>query len=154
MSKPVVYDKAKYHYGGDFPAGLPVEQAFVHTGMYLGWIIDRELYSDLFVDEAPDEIARFKAREITGPGVYELWDGAVVDDMLNDEGNAFSRHYFDLQHGRYLKDYEELLLNDRPTLYHVEDSWANYDRLKERIDQRYEQWKRRSGRPWWQFWRR
>ena len=34
--QPVVYDKAKYHYGGDFPEDLPDEQAFVHTDLYLG----------------------------------------------------------------------------------------------------------------------
>src|SRR5262245_20687641 len=34
---PHVYDKAKYHYDGDYPKGLPRPQAFVHTGMLIGW---------------------------------------------------------------------------------------------------------------------
>ena len=47
MADPFVYDKAKYHYSGDYPPDLPDEQAFVHTGFYLAWIIDRNrnLYS-------------------------------------------------------------------------------------------------------------
>src|SRR6478735_390289 len=40
-----VYDKAKWHYEGDFPSNLSEKQAFVHTGMYLGWIIEENLYS-------------------------------------------------------------------------------------------------------------
>jgi hypothetical protein len=43
-----VYDKAKYHYGGQFPPDQTMEQALVHTGMYLGWVIDAGLYSEEF----------------------------------------------------------------------------------------------------------
>jgi len=35
MREAIVYDKAKWHYGGDYPKDLPIEQAFVHTGMFL-----------------------------------------------------------------------------------------------------------------------
>ncbi|SOD03386.1 hypothetical protein SAMN05216486_1126 [bacterium JGI 053] len=153
MSNPIVYDKAKYHYGGDYPEGLADEQAFVHTGLYLGWIIDHGLHSD-FLAEEPELIERFKAREITGPQVYEAWDGCLIDDMLSDEGNAFSKDYFDFERGRYLADYEELLAGGLPSLYHVQDTWANYDRLKARVDERYAVWKRRARYPAWQFWRR
>ena len=48
MKHPQVYDKAEYHYDGEFPADLPIEQAFVHTGMFLGWIVYHHLYSDWF----------------------------------------------------------------------------------------------------------
>ena len=153
---PVVYDKAKYHYDGDYPDNLPQEQAFVHTGLYLGWIIDRDLYSEEFRGESGDLIARFKAREVTGPEIYESWDGCLIDDMLSDEGNAFSQEYFDFKSGKYLADYEELLLGGLPTLYHVANTWPNYDRLRERLDQRYAEWRRRRdvNVKQWQFWRR
>ena len=162
MSDPVVYDKAKYHYGGDYPDGLPEEQAFVHTGLYLGWIIDRNLYSAAFAEGSGDLIARFKAREATGPEVYEWWDGCLIDDMLGDEGNAFSRHYFDFDRGRFLNDYEELLAAGLPSLYHVPDTWESYERLKTRIDERYDEWRREQGGKGegarggdgWRFWRR
>jgi hypothetical protein len=45
--EPFVYDKAKCHYDGEFPQGLPHEQGFVHTGMFLGWVIDSEMYEKL-----------------------------------------------------------------------------------------------------------
>lgn len=153
MAEPVVYDKAKYHSGGDFPADLSEAQALVHTGLYLGWLIERRLYSDEFADYAAGDIAAFRARERTGPQVYELCDGALVDDMLSTEGNAFSQAYFDFERGRYLADYQELLGNGLPSLYHVLDTWDNYERLKVRLDQRYGEWKARTSRKPWQFWK-
>lgn len=143
MGEPIVYDKAKYHYEGEYPQDLPDEQAFVHTGMYLGWVIDRNLYSEEFASECPDLIKQFKARQITGSEVYEWWDGCLLNDMLNEEGNAFSQYYFDFERGQFLADYDELLGGDLPSIYHVEDTWENYNKLKARIDQRYEAWKSR-----------
>ena len=43
MDKSIVFDKAKWHYEGNFPGDLDERQAFVHTGMFLGWIIDKDL---------------------------------------------------------------------------------------------------------------
>jgi hypothetical protein len=149
VSEPVVYDKAKYHYGGDYPEGLPDEQAFVHTGLYLGWIVDRGLYSRTFAAESAELIARFRAREVTGPEVYEWWDGCLIDDMLSEEGNAFSQAYFDFDRGQFLADYEELLAGDLPTLYHVANTWENYHRLRERLDERYDAWTRGRGGEGW-----
>ena len=144
MTDPYVYDKAKYHYGGDYPEDLPDDQAFVHTGLYLGWIIDNDLYSEMFRDESAEQITRFKAREITGPEVYESWDGCLIDYMLSDEGNAFSRAYFDFERGTYLQDYDEVVAKGLPSLYHAPNTWENYDRLRKRVDERFAAW-RRSG---------
>lgn len=151
MIEYIVYDKAKYHYDGNYPKDLPAEKAFVHTGMFLGWIIEKGLYSDEFAQEA-EQIELFKQHKITGTKVYEWWDGALVDDMLNEEGNAFAQYYFDFQNGMYLNDYDELLASNLPSLYHVEDSWENYEKIKQRIDQRYKDWKANRSRKWWQFW--
>ncbi len=141
MTSPIVYDKAKYHFDGKFPIDLPREQAYIHTGMYLGWIIDNNLCSEEFKNETIDEILQFKQKEITGTQIYISWDGALVDDMLNDEANAFSAYYFDFEKGQYLHDYEELLAKDLESLYHVKDSWENYYTLKSRIDERFREWK-------------
>jgi hypothetical protein len=140
---PHVFDKAKYHYSDEkeFPADLPMEQAFIHTGLYLGWIVERGLCSDQFVKASGDLIARFKSREVTGPEIYEHWDGCLIDYMLNPEGNAFSHDYFDFLRGQYLSDYDELLTAGLPSHFHVESSWANYDRIKSRIDERFAAWR-------------
>ncbi len=45
---PEVYDKAAWHLGGEWPAGLPAEQAYVHAGLLFGWMIERGLTSARF----------------------------------------------------------------------------------------------------------
>ena len=140
LFETIVYDKAKYHYEGDFPQELPMEQAFVHTGMFLGWIIDNHLFSDEFLEETEEEINKFKLRKMTGTQVYMFWDGVLSDDMLNDEGNQFAIDYFDFEKGLYLDDYDDVFL-ECDTLYQVQDTWGNYFKLKEVIDTRYKEWK-------------
>jgi len=143
MSNPFVYDKAEYHTDGDYPPGLPQEQAFVHTAMYLGWIVDNGLYSEEFAEEPQDAelITQFQRRETKPTALYSAWDGCLTSDMLNDEGNAFSQDYFDFDKGRYLSDYEELLAADLPSLYHVSETWENYHTLAAHVSKRYTEWK-------------
>ncbi|CEY28937.1 Uncharacterised protein [Streptococcus pneumoniae] len=118
-----------------------MEQAFVHTGMFLGWIIDNHLFSDEFLEETEEEINKFKLRKMTGTQVYMFWDGVLSDDMLNDEGNQFAIDYFDFEKGLYLDDYDDVFL-ECDTLYQVQDTWGNYFKLKEVIDTRYKEWKK------------
>jgi hypothetical protein len=146
MDDNIVFDKAKWHYGGDFPDDLDEEQAYVHTGLYLGWIIDNKLYSEEFADDFEEEIRKFKDRKMTGPEVYQSADGVFMDDMLNDEGLEFTQSYFDFEKGAFLKEYEKLLGAKLPTMYHVKDSWENYDLLKPTIDKRFAEWRRKNGK--------
>jgi hypothetical protein len=148
-----VYDKAKYHYGGQFPPDQTIEQAMVHTGMYLGWIIDTELYSGELAEER-GTIDAFKERKITGPEVYRRCGACFTESMLNEEGNAFSQFYFDIENGRYLADYEDTLCQELRSLYHVKDTWENYNRIKAVIDTRFLGWKKRSAPKPWVFWRK
>jgi len=156
MSEPIVYDKAKYHFGGDYPKGLPIEQAFVHTGMFLGWILDHDLYNKEFKQDARilDAIVEFKSRKITGPKFFEEeLDGVLLGEDLNEEGNEFTQYYFDFKKGKYLDDYGELLSSGLPSMYQVKDTWENYDKLKKRIDKRYEEWKSKKNKRVWEFWK-
>lgn len=143
-----VYDKAKYHYDGNFPKDLPIEQALVHTGYYLTWIINNNLYSGEFTDGIEEDIDKLIRRELTGPQLFYRIDGVLADDMLNDEGNAFSQYYFNFETGQYLKDYENLFATELPTLYHVADNWENYDKLRVVIDQKYSEWKKSKKKKW------
>jgi len=134
---PHVYDKAKWHYEGDYPEGLPAEQAFVHTGMIIAWLIEHDMIEEDFLPEAE----QFKRREITGAGAYKIWDGVLADDMLTEEGNQFARNYYG---EAFEKDYTKVLVGKLPSFYHVKDTWKNYRALKALIDQRYEAWKVKS----------
>jgi hypothetical protein len=139
VSELIVYDKAKYHYEGTFPSNLPRDQAFVHIGMFLGWLCDEGLLSEQMHTDFAEEIRMFEQRKITGAQVLKLCGGTLASDMLNEAGNAFALEYF--AHGRYLEDYTDILAMNLPSLYHVMDTWANYDQLAYRLNQRYREWR-------------
>ncbi len=140
----IVFDKAKWHYEGKFPKDLDEEQGFVHTGMFLGRIIEADLYSEDFADDFKSEIRKFKARKLTGTGVYAAADGVLDVEMLNRESMAFAKVYFDLEPGKYLKDYDKILTGNLSSSYHVQDTWENYDSIKPQIDKRFAAWKKRG----------
>jgi hypothetical protein len=146
MRDIISFDKADWHTDGTAEENLDFEQAFVHTGMYLGWIIDRELYSEEFAETHKKAIVRYRARKMTGPTVYASIGVTFASHMLNDEGVAFTKAYYGLEKSRYLVDYEKLLTVDLPSTYHVKDTWENYELLKPVIDKRFAAW-REEGKP-------
>ncbi|MEO5600725.1 MAG: hypothetical protein ABIR06_07350 [Cyclobacteriaceae bacterium] len=136
------YDDAKHHFLGDFPDVLPIEQAYVHIGMYLGWVIENDLYSEYFKEEASCQIFRFRRKEISCTILSEIWNGYLDLKFLNTAGNSFTYHYYGS--GQYRNDYEEVLGKNLPSIYHVNDSWQNYDKIKTRINIRFNDWKNTS----------
>lgn len=135
-----IYDSAKHHFLGNFPESLPIEQAYVHIGIYLGWIIDNGLYSEYFEDESEIQIFRFRRRELSCTILSELWDGYLGYELFNKDGNMFSYYYYGS--GLFKKDYETVLAGDLPSIYHVKDNWETYDRMSSMIDTRFEEWKK------------
>ena len=140
MSDVTVYDKAKWHFGGNYPTDLDEDYAYTHAGYFFGWIVDNDLVDPEFLEDCDDDFARFRAREISARDLFINMDGALVDDMMNETGNAFAAHYFDLTNGQYLADYEALLCDGLPTTYHVEDSPENYATICARITERFNEW--------------
>jgi hypothetical protein len=149
-----VYDQAKYHYSGDFPADLDEFQGFVHTGMFLGWLVDSDLVSDEFKIDQTQRIEAFKLKKLTGSQIFEEGcDGTLMLDNISEQGNRFALPYFDFETGQYLADYEKTLAGKLPSLYHVADSWENYAKLKQVLDKRYSDWKgQKSKKSGWKFW--
>ena len=133
------------HYEGEWPEGLNQKQAYVHTGLYLGWIIESGLYSEQFGKDHSEAISELVKHNITGPQLFESLGGKFTSDMLNDIGNAFTEEYFNLADGRYLKDYGHLLADHQETAYHVPDTWASYDRISTRIQQQFDHWTKNQG---------
>ena len=133
MNVPIVYDKAKYHFE---TANPETKEPYVHTGMFLGWVMDHNLFSEFFGEESKSAIEDFKKRKVTGVDVYMEWDGALVDDMLNEEGNAFAQHYFHFDKGKFASDYAKLFNAGDPNFFKVTDTWDNYEKLKKVIDKR------------------
>jgi len=155
------YDKAKYHFETVRDEGLPDEHASNHAVYFLGWLIERGMTSDFFNEECHEPVEKWRSGEGRLHDVYEWLDACLVSDMLTDEGNAFAMAYFDFEKGAYLKDYEETLLGDHESNWHIPFTDENYRKMKAVIDRRYEEWKNRPpkaerlenpAKPWWKFW--
>jgi hypothetical protein len=136
------YDDASWHYGGNFPKDLPIEAGATHTGMFVAWAFLSGLAGDIFIDDFPEEIPKLQSRSVT-PGRFflESCDGKFIDEDLNDLGNSFAQAYFDFETGKYIADYELILGPGLTDLYHVEDTWENFDRLKPTLDRRFAEWR-------------
>ncbi len=149
-----VYDKAKWHFEGKFPANLNHYQAYVHTGMFLGWLIENDLVSDEFKNDHSDEIEQFKQQLLTGAKIYEhCCDGVLTLEDVSEFGNRFALPYINFDSGQYLGDYEKTLAKHLPSLYEVADNWDNYTKLKPVIDKRFSEWKNGSNKkPFWKLW--
>ncbi|MFY7813783.1 MAG: hypothetical protein ACOVRK_01210 [Chryseobacterium taeanense] len=156
MSK---YDDASWHYGGDFPEGLAEKNGATHTGMFINWCIGNGLASKELLEDSQEEIERLKRREITGAEfVMYAMDGKFSEYDLNAMGNAFAEDYykdetdFGNKFSSFADDYVNLFdtkaeENDYEyeTFYHIEDTYENYDLMKQIIDYRFEEWKEYKG---------
>ncbi|AZA53872.1 hypothetical protein [Chryseobacterium sp. G0201] len=152
MSK---YDDASWHYGGDFPEGLPSKNGATHTGMFLNWCIHNDLHSEEMKEDFKDEIESLKRREITGAEfLLEVCDGKFTEYELNDLGNSFAKDYyvdetdFADKFSSFATDYINIFDGkaeesdyEYETFYHIEDTYENYDLMKLAIDHRFEEWK-------------
>ena len=131
------YDDASWHYGGEFPKGLPRRNGGTHIGMFLAWMIERGLTNEEHQLEAPKELASVRAHKMTGTSfLFAVCDEKLTVDDFSVEGNRFARAYFQ---GDYSDDYMRLFkVKDDGSIYTVADTWENYDRLRPVIDRAYE----------------
>ena len=149
------YDDASWHYGGDFPEGIPEKNSATHSGMFVNWCINNTLHSDELKEDCKNEIESLKKREITGADfVINTLDGKFSEYDLNDLGNAFAKDYyvdetdFTDQFSSFATDYINIFDSlaeesdfEYETFYHIEDTYENYDLMKQIIDHRFLEWK-------------
>jgi hypothetical protein len=133
------YDDASWHYGGDFPKELPPKAGATHIGMFLSWCVLNGLVGKF---HSARLLPQLRARAVT-PGDYfiKVCDEKLTDEDLSDEGNAFAAAYFGFETGEYLGDYERVLCQHTPSLYHVDDTWENFDKLAPIIHEQFLAWK-------------
>lgn len=140
-------DRMDWHYGGDFPDYLLKENGGTHIGMYLTWIIENGLIGELHVEDSTEAIERVLSRQITGRDfLIEQCDEKLWDEDLSNEGSSFTLYYYQFEeepkHRKYIDDYIDTLAHrDLKSLYEIENSWENYDKLKPIIDKRFIEWK-------------
>jgi len=136
-----VYDKAKWHFEGDYPKELPPSHAYIHIGFFLGWAIERGLAGSLVTEDFASEREQLLARKITAPRFLEITDGVLDDQMLSEEGNRFAAECYN---DDYLAIYEAAFPGLK-SLYYVDDTWENYEKVKKRLDLFFERWKATKG---------
>jgi len=160
------YDRAGWHYGGDFPGGLPPENGGTHIGMFLAWCIMNNLQGEFHDRESAGGLEAVRERGITGREfLMAECDEKFGDEDLDEEGNRFARAYYEItqekEEASYLSDYERILSPGLPSLYHVADTWENYDMIAPVISARYQHWRTTGNlgdpsvepkKSWWRFW--
>jgi hypothetical protein len=143
-------DRADWHYGADdFPSELHPENGGTHIGMFLAWAILNKLASRELTEDWPDEIAAVKSRQMTGCAfLFKACDEKFWESDLSDEGNAFVAWYYSRPDGSmpYVDDYANALAEDLPTVYHVADTWENYDKVAPIVSAAHAEWKASQGR--------
>lgn len=139
------YDDATWHTGDGFPVELSEDAGATHIGMFFAWALSSGLGSKFHCDEFAGELLKLKKRAVT-PGRYLIdnCDGKLTAEDMSAEGNAFAADYFDSEDRGYVDDYDAALVEELPSVFHVSDTWDNYDRLKPVLDERLSEWRRNS----------
>jgi hypothetical protein len=110
--------------------------------MFLAWAIQRGLEGEFHRVESSAALAAVRERRMTGRDFSECEEKFWEED-LSEEGNAFAKAYYQREGSQgYISDYDATLGPGLPSLYHVADSWENFDRVAAVIDRRYAEWKR------------
>ncbi len=153
-------DRADWHYGGNYPKELPQENGGTHIGMYLNWIIDKNLIGETHLIESKEGIKEVKDGLITGRDfLFNYCDEKFWVKDLNEEGLGFTKYYYqdsikgDGSYGQYLVDYETILGKNFDSLYEIPNSIENYKKISKQIDSVYSRWKRKRNKKSWQFWK-
>ena len=132
--------KARKHADAVHAAWLEPGQAYVPGGMFLGWAIGAGLGNDEEFAATSGLVDRFLGREITGPQLFETLSGTLDDETLDETGYAFAEAYFGWGSDQYFTDYGRILGTGSASVWHVEDTWENFDLLRPRLDERFRAW--------------
>lgn len=77
-------DRMDWHYGGDYPKGLPTENGGTHIGFYLAWIINNDLVGEFHLEESDNEVAQVKDRKLDGREfLITVCDEKFIDEDLS-----------------------------------------------------------------------
>jgi hypothetical protein len=135
-------DDASWHYEGDFPPDLEIDSAYTHIGFYLTWICINGLYSSGFFKENKDVILGLCNRDVTPGGISLLIDGKIYTEMLCQKAASFSLFYYGSDN-KYYDDLDSICKKfNLPSIYHLVDSWENYDKLSKLIGKAFAKWEK------------
>lgn len=141
----MIVDCLDWHYG-DYPTNVDKENAGIHMGMYLSWIINSELESEELARLYSDDINKIRNRQMTGKEfLISNCKGILNDKFICKLAREFTLGYYlssREDYCQYLGDYIDTFLSEGIiSLYSLDDSWENYDKIAKIISNRYEKWK-------------
>jgi hypothetical protein len=149
------YDDASWHYDGDYPEDLANENAATHIGIFLAWCINNDLMSEEQIEDSEQEILAVKNRTMTGAEfLINCCDESFTSDDLTEIGATFVNAYYE-DKSKFVKRYASFsddyidYFNQKAekegfeyeTIYHIENTFENYDLIVPIINQRFEEWK-------------
>ena len=136
----MAYDRMDWHFGSEnFPSELNDDNAGTHIGMFIAWVIRRDLIGELHLKESVESISKVKSRQMTGTEFLKLeCDEKFWEDDLNDKGKAFAQYYYGAN--MYYEDYGSILSDELSSVFHVIDSWDNYEKLALKLDEQFNKW--------------
>jgi hypothetical protein len=138
------YDDAEYYFL-EFETDLPNENGGRHIGLFLAWAILRGLAGEGFADDA----AALRAGTATGLDLlFDRCDGKLLDDDLNEEGNAFAVACYE----RFVLDDFIEAMNCAPdasvdAIFGADLTPQRHARVLWQLDRRYAEWRRGFGFP-------
>jgi len=128
---------ARKHVDSVVAEGLPADRAYGRAGFCLGWAVENGLHNDEEL-AGSEWLDRFLDRELTAPALLAAFDGMIDEETLDGTGYAFAEEYVGWQAGQYFSELVRLFAV--PTVWHIEDTWSNFDRVRELVDARYAEW--------------
>ena len=116
-------------------------------GVYLAWCANLDLLSDRLKQSVAGEVVRLRMRDLRPVEfLIKATAGSLRREHLNEVGLQFTERYY----AEYLDDYAAALNLEASSVYDVEDSWANYDRVAPELTRRLYRRGRKRAKHWWQ----
>lgn len=135
----MVFDKAKWHFGGEFPDNLPQYQGYVITGFFVGYLIQNGMMSAKYYRHKN----YLQHTEAVKNGVlspvrffHDYMDGVFDSADTNYIGYLFSKSHYEPD--RYFDDLATIkAFEPLESFYHIEDNAENYQLVYAVIDRAF-----------------
>lgn len=128
-------------------AGMPI-------AFFLGWLIDRDLVSEAFVNlHSPEALQAFRDGQRTPLGILKEMDYVLAKDDIKEAALPFMVYYYEIETAymplssripKYFLDYYQTVCSgyDLPRYYCAEFNWPDFRELEKILDLRYSDFNR------------
>ncbi len=124
-----------------------IDRAAGPLGVYLAWCANLDLVSDALKQHFAGEVVRLRMRDLKPVEfLIKATAGTLRSEHLNEAGLEFTERYY----AGYIDDYAAALNIEASSVYDVEDSWENYDRVAPELTRQLYRRGRKRAKHWWQ----